>query len=226
MKRLAACILALLTPVAGWGSSWKTPYTEATATGTNIFLLQDGAGTATNWMDLDGIKDYVVANIPTLNQDTTGTAAGLTAQYVDWDASSGGASIANKPTLGTAASLNVGTGANNIVQLNSSGELPFTIDLADLTDTTDILAGKQTADADLTTWAGVTPGTGIATALAVNVGSAGAPVLFNGAGGTPSSLTLTNATGLPAASVGNGFYVADDCTTVSNPSTGAICFEY
>ena len=42
-------------------------------------------------------------------------------------------------------------------------------------------------------------GTGVATALAVNVGSAGAPVLFNGAGGTPSSLTLTNATGLPMA---------------------------
>ena len=40
-------------------------------------------------------------------------------------------------------------------------------------------------------------GTGIAAALGVNVGSAGAPVLFNGAGGTPSSLTLTNGTGLP-----------------------------
>ncbi len=32
-------------------------------------------------------------------------------------------------------------------------------------------------------------GTGVETALAVNVGSAGAPVLFNGAGGTPSSMT-------------------------------------
>lgn len=37
-------------------------------------------------------------------------------------------------------------------------------------------------------------GTGVATALAVNVGSAGAPVLFNGALGTPSSGTLTNCT--------------------------------
>lgn len=40
-------------------------------------------------------------------------------------------------------------------------------------------------------------GTGVATALAVNVGSAGAFVAFNGALGTPSSGTLTNATGLP-----------------------------
>lgn len=42
-------------------------------------------------------------------------------------------------------------------------------------------------------------GTSVATALAVNVGSAGAFVTFNGALGTPSSATLTNATGLPIA---------------------------
>ena len=38
-------------------------------------------------------------------------------------------------------------------------------------------------------------GTGIATALAINTGSAGAPVLFNGALGTPTSGTATNLTG-------------------------------
>jgi hypothetical protein len=47
----------------------------------------------------------------------------------------------------------------------------------------------------------LTPGTGVATALAINVGSAGAFVTFNGALGTPLSGTLTNATGLP---VGTG----------------------
>lgn len=41
-------------------------------------------------------------------------------------------------------------------------------------------------------------GTGVATALAVNVDSAGAPVLFNGAGGTPSSMVGTNITGTAA----------------------------
>jgi hypothetical protein len=40
-------------------------------------------------------------------------------------------------------------------------------------------------------------GTGVATALAVNVGSAGAFVTFDGALGTPSSGTLTNVSGLP-----------------------------
>lgn len=42
-------------------------------------------------------------------------------------------------------------------------------------------------------------GTGVATALGVAVGSAGAPVAFNGALGTPSSGTLTNCTSLPLA---------------------------
>ena len=43
-----------------------------------------------------------------------------------------------------------------------------------------------------------TTGTGVVTALGVNVGSAGAFVTFNGAGGTPSSLTGTNITGTAA----------------------------
>ena len=42
-------------------------------------------------------------------------------------------------------------------------------------------------------------GTNVATALAVNVGTAGAFVVNGGALGTPSSGTLTNATGLPVA---------------------------
>lgn len=42
-------------------------------------------------------------------------------------------------------------------------------------------------------------GTGVATALGVNVGSAGAFVTFNGAGGTPSSMTATNLSGTAAS---------------------------
>jgi hypothetical protein len=64
--------------------------------------------------------------------------------------------------------------------------------------TSGVPALSQPAIADISGW-----GTGVATALGVNVGSAGAPVLFNGAGGTPSSLTLTNATGLPLSGLAN-----------------------
>lgn len=46
-------------------------------------------------------------------------------------------------------------------------------------------------------------GTGVSTALGVNVGSAGAFVTFGGAGGTPSSMTGTNITGVPESGVTN-----------------------
>jgi hypothetical protein len=49
----------------------------------------------------------------------------------------------------------------------------------------------------------ITFGTGVQAAIGVNIGSDGAPILFNGAGGTPSSVTLTNGTGLPGTSVIN-----------------------
>jgi hypothetical protein len=79
-------------------------------------------------------------------------------------------------------------------------------------------------------------GTGVATALGVNVGSAGAPVLFNGAGGTPSSITLTSGTGLPLSSGVAGtlplanmvkvysFAVSDELTALTT-GTGKITFR-
>lgn len=59
---------------------------------------------------------------------------------------------------------------------------------------------------------GFLPGTGVATALAVNVGSAGAPVVNGGALGTPSGGTLTNCTGLPVAGITGTLPVANGGT--------------
>jgi len=47
----------------------------------------------------------------------------------------------------------------------------------------------------------ITTGTGVVTALGINVGTAGAFVVNGGALGTPSSGTLTNATGLPVGGI-------------------------
>jgi len=55
-------------------------------------------------------------------------------------------------------------------------------------------------------------GTGVATALAIAVGSAGAPVVFNGALGTPSSGTVTNLTGTASINI-NGTVGATTPTT-------------
>jgi hypothetical protein len=66
-------------------------------------------------------------------------------------------------------------------------------------------------------------GTSVATALGVNVGSAGAFVLNGGALGTPTSGTLTNATGLPVSSgiSGLGSNVAT-ALAVNVGSSGAV----
>lgn len=86
-------------------------------------------------------------------------------------------------------------------------------------------AGQLTDWFDATHVQGITTGTGVLTALGINIGSAGAFITFNGAAGTPSSLVLTNATGLPIGGItglGTGVATALAANTASaaNVKTG------
>jgi len=75
------------------------------------------------------------------------------------------------------------------------------------------LAGNTTVTPAVGSITGL--GTGVATALAIAIGSAGAPVTFNGALGTPSSGTVTNLTGTASINI-NGTVGA------TTPTTGAF----
>lgn len=75
------------------------------------------------------------------------------------------------------------------------------------------LAGNTTVTPALSSITGL--GTGVGTALALNVGSAGAFVTFDGALGTPSSGTVTNLTGTASINI-NGTVGA------TTPTTGAF----
>lgn len=63
------------------------------------FLRSDGINTT--------LSNIQAGDVPTLNQNTTGTSAGLADAYIDWNATSGGRAILNKPTInaGTVTSV-------------------------------------------------------------------------------------------------------------------------
>lgn len=120
--------------------------------------------------------------------DVSGGTTGLTT-------SGGPVTTSGTITLaGTLAVANGGTGlttgtSGGVLYYSASGTLASSAALA----ASALVVGGGAGSAPST----ITTGTGVTTALGVNVGTAGAFVVNGGALGTPLSGTLTNATGLP-----------------------------
>lgn len=97
--------------------------------------------------------------------------------------------------------------------------LTVSSDVDDLMQAADFAAFRSTLG--LGALSTVTPGANVATALAIAVGSAGGLVVINGAGGTPSSITLTNGTGLPISTGVSGLG-ANVATFLATPSSANL----
>lgn len=178
--------------------------------GTLSWAASGGTGTVTSVASADGsvtvtnpttAADLAVVKSPIL---TTGRTIGT----ITGDATSAGSSFngsANNTNAITFATVNSNVGSfgtatqSPTITVNAKGLLTA-VSNTTITPAVSSITGL---------------GTGVGAAFAVNIGSAGAPLLFNGAGGTPSSLVGTNITG-----TGAGF-TAGSVTTNAN-STGAI----
>lgn len=175
--------------------------------------------------------DTALDTLETTSASHTSSISTLTGTFASYLPLAGGTMTGNI-VLGGTAIISVPT--NTTIAPSGSGVIIATImsgskqigddDLADGAVDLDGLEVSGTLP-DTKGGTGLTSlGTGVATALGTNVGSAGSPVLNAGALGTPSSGTGTNLTGIPIATGISGSS-ANLRTALSDESgTGAAVF--
>lgn len=156
------------------------------------FLKSNGASVAPTFAVPAGSGDVSKVGTPVNNQigvwTGDGTLEGDTALTFDTTTDTLSTGILNLASL-TASEIVITDASKNLV----SASVATYPSLTELTYVKGVTSAIQTQlNAKQAT---ITFGTGVETALGVNVGSAGAFVTFNGALGTPSSGTVTNLTG-------------------------------
>ena len=155
-----------------------------------------------------------------------GSITGSTWNGAAVGAAYGGTGVANNAastlTISGAFGTTLTVTATTAVTLPTSGTLATTANIATAipsATSSQLYVGTGAAGA----LAAATTGTGVVTALGTNVGSAGAFVVNGGALGTPSSGTLTNATGLPIGGLtGLGTGVATALALAVNGTSGLV----
>lgn len=168
---LAAGYWSLITALPV-GSSGLTIGSSLVAGGTSGRVIYDNAGVMGEYA-ISGTGSVAMTNSPTFVTPVLGVASATSINKVAITAPASGSTltIANGKTLTASNTLTLAGTDSSTLNIGAGGTLGAL--------------------------AFVVAGSGVATALAVNVGTAGAVIVNGGALGTPSSGALTNATGLP-----------------------------
>ncbi len=138
-----------------------------------------------------GTGAVVRATSPTLVTPILGVATATSINGNTWTAGTGVLTIAAGKTLTASNTITFTATDGSTLAIGTGG----TLGTAAYTAST----AYQPADADLTTWAAITPGANVGTALAIAVGTNGAFVTRGGDAGTPSALVGTNISGTAAS---------------------------
>jgi len=218
----------LNNPPAG---STKGDYYVVSVAGTQFslsFAVGDwiiSNGTAWEKVDLtDAVSSVFGRTGAVVGVSTDYSAVGLTNTAIGASSPSTGAftTVSASTPIAVASGgtgVTTSTGTTNVVLSNSP-----TLVTPDLGTPSAVVLTSATGLPISTGVSGL--GTGIATALAVNVGTAGAPVVNGGALGTPSSGTVTNLTGTASininGTVGGTTPAAGAFTSVSAVVSGAV----